>query len=128
MIILICGAEGSGKTTLAKPFADLLGAQYVNKDTYSSELKGYIDGIVSTGKTVVVDKRCKSNEAIEYLKPDYIVWMDTVTDKTEKPLKVDYHVSKWFNNTHEQLVKVVKNFILKREGKPTQVITLDGKK
>ena len=31
MKILICGPEGSGKTTLAKPFAELLGGIYVNK-------------------------------------------------------------------------------------------------
>ena len=112
MIILICGAEGSGKTTLAKPFAELLGAAYVNKDTYTrNELKGYIDGIASTGKHVVVDKRCQTTAAHEYIDPDYVVWMDTVESKTEKPPHVDYHVSEWFDDTHKQLVKVVNKFM-----------------
>lgn len=111
MIILICGAEGSGKTVLAKPFAKLLGAEYVNKDTYANELKGYIDGLVAAGKTVVVDKRCQTAEAHKYINPDYVVWMDTVSDKIERPPHVDYHVSEWFKDTHEQLFKVVKRYM-----------------
>lgn len=111
MIILICGPEGSGKTTLAKPLADLLNAVYVNKDTYSNELKGYIDGLVAAGKTVVVDKRCNTNEAVEYLDPKFVIWMDTKNVKTEKPSRVNYHVAQWFDDTHAQLVDVVKTFM-----------------
>ena len=111
MIILICGPEGSGKTTIAKPLAELLGAQYVTKDSYTKELKGYIDGIVSTGKTVVIDKRCNTNKAVEYLDPNYIVWMDMRTVKTEKPYRVDYHVEQWFNDAHLQLSQVVNRYM-----------------
>lgn len=112
MIILVCGAEGSGKTVLAKPFAELLGAEYVNKDTYNrNELKGYIDGIASTGKIVVVDKRCQTIKAHEYIDPDYVVWVDTVDEKIETPPKVNYHVAAWFKDTHEQLVDVVKSYM-----------------
>ena len=111
MIILICGAEGSGKTSLAKPFADLLGAVYVNKDTYlRNELKGYIDGITSTGKNVVVDKRCRTNAAVDYIDPDFVVWMDTIEEKIERPAKVNYHVSQWFHDTDAQLLQVIKKF------------------
>jgi len=111
MKILICGPEGSGKTTLAKPFAKLINGIYVNKDSYANELRGYIDGIVSAGKTVVIDKRCNTNKAVEYLDPDYIVWMDMRTVKTERPNRVDYHIEKWFNNAHEQLMPVVQRWI-----------------
>ena len=114
MIILICGAEGSGKTVLAKPFAELLGAVYVNKDTYSRELKGYIDGLVAAGKTVVVDKRCQTNRAVEYIDPDFVVWMDTVKEKIDKPQKVNYHVAQWFDDTHTQLVDIVKVYMERR--------------
>mgnify|MGYP001146316377 CR=1 FL=1 len=114
MIILICGPERSGKTTLAKPFAELLGAVYVNKDTYANELKGYVDGIVAAGKTVVIDKRCNTNEAVEYLDPDYVVWMDMRTVKTEKPSRVDYHVAEWFDDTDKQLLDVVKRYMEKK--------------
>lgn len=111
MIILICGAEGSGKTVLAQPFSELLGAVYVNKDTYLHELKGYIDGLVAAGKTVVVDKRCQTADAHKYIQPDFVVWMDTVKEKTERPPRVDYHVSEWFNDTHQQLLLVINTFI-----------------
>jgi|TARA_B110000240_G_C13489243_1_gene448865 broad-specificity NMP kinase len=114
MKILICGPEGSGKTTLAKPFAELLGATYITKDSYAKELRGYVDGIVSAGQTVVIDKRCNTNEAVEYLDPDYIVWMDMRTVKTEQPSRVDYHVAQWFDDTHQQLSEVVKNYMEKK--------------
>ena len=38
----------------------------------------------------------------------------------EKPSNYNYHVKKWFDNTHAELVKVVKNYILHKEGKPTE--------
>jgi broad-specificity NMP kinase len=115
MKILICGPEGSGKTTLAKPFAELVNAVYVNKDSYSkNELRGFVDGIVSLGNTVVIDKRCNTNAAVEYLQPDYIVWLDMRTVKTERPYRVDYHVTKWFDDTHAQLMPVVQRWMEKK--------------
>jgi len=115
MIILICGAEGSGKSVLAKPFAELIGAVYVTKDTYANELKGYVDGLVAAGKTVVIDKRCSTNAAITYLNPNFIVWMDTVSVKTETPHQVDYHVSQWFDDTSKQLSEVITKFITRKK-------------
>tara|TARA_B100001063_G_C16321170_1_gene337585 strand:+ start:140 stop:490 length:351 start_codon:yes stop_codon:yes gene_type:complete len=114
MIILICGEEGSGKTTLAKPFAELIGAVYVNKDSYDGDLRAYIDGIASTEKTVVVDKRCKLQSSIDQIDPDYVVWMDTVDKKIQTPSRVDYHVSKWFDDTHQQLMPVVQRYMEKK--------------
>jgi polynucleotide 5'-kinase involved in rRNA processing len=111
MKILICGAEGSGKTTLAKPLANLLGAEYINKDSHKQELKGFVDGLISAGKTVVIDKRCNGKEEIDYLDPDFIVFMDTVNDKSTCPYRYDYHVSEWFNDTHFVLVEIVKKYM-----------------
>jgi|TARA_R110002153_G_scaffold224423_1_gene377107 energy-coupling factor transporter ATP-binding protein EcfA2 len=117
MKILICGPEGSGKTTLAKPFAELIGGVYINKDSYQKELRGYVDGIVAAGKSVVIDKRCNTPEAVDYLDPDYVVWLDMRTVKTERPNRVDYHIEGWFDNTPEQLSKVVERYITVTAGK-----------
>ena len=117
MKILICGPEGSGKTTLAKPFADLIGGVYINKDSYQKELRGYVDGIVAAGKSVVIDKRCNTTKAVDYLDPDYVVWLDMRTVKTERPNRVDYHIEGWFDNTPEQLSKVVERYITVTAGK-----------
>jgi hypothetical protein len=46
----------------------------------------------------------------------------------EKPSNVDYHVSQWFNDTHSQLVEIVQNYMLRKEGKKTKILTLNGKK
>jgi nicotinamide riboside kinase len=107
MIILICGPQRSGKSTLAKPLAELLKATYVTQHTYHEELKGYVDGLVAAGNIVVIDKPCKTAASVEYLEPDYVVWLDTIEEKTEKPKHVDYHVAAWFTDTHEVLKDVV---------------------
>ena len=33
----------------------------------------------------------------------------------ERPEEVDYHVAKWFNDTHAELVKVVENYMQKQD-------------
>jgi len=110
MKILICGPEGSGKTTLAKPFAELINAVYVHRDSYPCELRGYIDGLVAAGNVVVIDKRCDRSSAVEYLHPDFVVWLDMRTAKTQRPYQVDYHIEKWFDDTPAQLVKVLERY------------------
>ena len=37
--------------------------------------------------------------------------MDMLEEKTEKPYKVNYHVSEWFDDTAVQLADVVKTFM-----------------
>lgn len=112
MIILICGANGTGKTTLAEPLANILKATYVTEFTYlGTDLKGYIDGIVSTGAGVVLDYKCDSAAIFQYINPDYVVWMDTIKSTYTKPARVNYHVSKWFTDTHIQLSDVFNNYI-----------------
>jgi adenylylsulfate kinase len=51
--------------------------------------------------------------------PDYTVWMDTIKEGRfndtnalfEKPDDVDYHVEKWFDNAHKQLMPVVQRWM-----------------
>jgi adenylylsulfate kinase len=136
MKILICGLPGSGKSTLARPLAELLGGVWINADQVRSTYKDrdfslegryrqaqrmrYLaDGVELAGKIAVADFICPTEMTRAYFDADYIVWMDTVSKSEfpdtdaifERPLNVDYHVEKWFDDTDKQLMKVVTNYI-----------------
>jgi adenylylsulfate kinase len=136
MKILLFGLPGSGKTTLAKPLAELLGAVHINADTVREEYNDWdfspagrirqaqrmrylADGIVKAGKIAVADFVCPTEQARAEFNADFTVWMDTIqegrfedTNKMfVKPEKVDYHVSEWFNDTHVVLFKVIKKYL-----------------
>jgi len=145
MKILIFGLPGSGKSTLAEPFAELIGGVWINADKvrtqyndwdFSAEgriqqaqrMRHLADGVVLAGKIAVADFVCPTERARAEFAPDYTVWMDTIKagqyDDTnamfEQPLEYNYHVYKWFDDTHAQLVKVVKNYMLRQQDKPTE--------
>jgi len=132
MKILIFGLPGSGKTTLAKPFADLISGVHINADAVreryndwdftpegrmrqAARMKHLADGVVLAGKIAVVDFICPTNAARELFDPDFIVWMDTIKEGLyqdtnamfETPDIVHYHVKEWFDDTDAQLMKVV---------------------
>ena len=144
MKILICGLPGSGKSTLAEPFAKLINGVWINADQvreqyndwdFSAEgrmrqaqrMRYLSDGVVRAGYIAVADFVCPTDEARTQFDADYTVWMDTIEEGRfedtnrmfQKPSNVNYHVSAWFNNTHEQLLQVVNNYMLMKEGKPT---------
>lgn len=145
MKILIFGLPGSGKSTLAEPFAELIGGVWINADQvrtryndWNFSLEGRMrqaqrmrhlaDGVVLAGKIAVADFVCPTEAARQEFDPDYTVWMDTIKagryENTnaifEKPPKCNYHVNAWFNDTHAQLVKVVNNYMLRQQDKPTE--------
>ena len=136
MKILIFGLPGSGKSTLAKPFADLIGGVHLNADDVrkeyndwdftpegrnrqASRMRYLADGVVRAGKVAIADFVCPTEEARESFDPNYTVWMDTIkegrfedTNKMfEPPIDVDYHVEKWFEHAHEQLMPVVQRWM-----------------
>lgn len=145
MKILIFGLPGSGKSTLAEPFAELIGGVWINADVIRTQYddwdftpKGRLrqclrmshiaDGVVMAGKIAVVDFVCPTQVTRDWFRADYTVWMDTIEEGRyedtnqmfEKPPHCNYHVNKWFDDTHAQLVKVVNNYMLKQQDKPTE--------
>ena len=140
MKILIMGLPGSGKSTLAKPFAELIGGIWLNADQIRERYKDWdfspegrirqshrmrhlADGIELAGKIAVADFVCPTEELRNIFKADYIIWMDTIqegryadtNDMFEIPTQVDYHVKKWFKDTHAELMKVVTNYIARNK-------------
>jgi len=134
--ILIFGLPGSGKTTLAKPFANLIGAVHINADAVRKEyddwdftpegrmrqaqrMRHLSDGVVMAGKIAVTDFVCPTEAARTEFDPDFTVWMDTIKEGRfedtnrifETPINYDYHVAEWFDDTHKQLVQVVQSYM-----------------
>ena len=136
MKILIFGLPGSGKTTLAKPFAELIGGVHINADEVRTKyndwdftkagrvrqaqrMRHLADGVVMAGKVAVADFVCPTYITRLEFNADYTVWMDTIKEGRfedtntlfEKPDDVDYHVEKWFDDAHEQLMPVVQRWM-----------------
>ena len=136
MKILIFGLPGAGKTTLAKPFAELIGGIHINADEVrkhyndwdftpegrmrqAQRMRHLSDGVVLAGKIAVADFVCPTENARREFNPDFTIWMDTIKEGRyedtnamfERPINVNYHVAHWFNDTHAQLLEVVQTWM-----------------
>ena len=96
------------------------------------------DGVVMAGRIAVADFVCPTSAARAEFAADYTVFMDTLqaskstkpaapgttfeqTDSIFEPVQnANYNVATWFNDTHAELTKVVNNYILAQQGKPTE--------
>jgi len=110
MKILIIGSQGSGKTTLAKPLSELLGAIYYNA-TFQHHLynKAYIQGVVDAGGIIVIE----STTYYKNFRPDFLIVLDTLEQNLNVEnwnRKPDYIISEWFDDTHEQLYKLLLHY------------------
>ena len=130
MKILIFGLPGSGKTTLAKPFANLIGAVHINADVVrkkyddwdfspegrirqSMRMRTFADFEKSNNRIVICDFVCPTNNTQGNFDPDIVIWMDTIqegrfddTNKMfEKPLSVDFHMTELNDNNHINISK-----------------------
>ena len=125
--------------------ADQVRTQY---DDWDFSLEGRIrqahrmrhlaDGVVLAGRIAVADFVCPTSAARAAFAADYTVFMDTLeASKSTKPAapgttfeqtnsmfepvqKSNYHVASWFKDTHAELSKVVNNYMLAQQGKPTE--------
>lgn len=94
--ILIVGLPGSGKTALAEPLAEKLGAVHINADQIREEyndwdfsdegrlnqayrMKYLADGIVKAGRRCVVDFVCPTQQTRDIFASDYMIWIDRIS-------------------------------------------------
>ena len=143
MKVLIFGLPGTGKTTLAKPFSELIGGVHINADDVrkkyndwdfsiegrirqANRMRQLADEVVLTKKIAVADFICPTHETRNIFDADFTVWMDTTngslykdTLKMFEPPKqkteVNYHIAQWFDDTPTQLAEVVQSWMKKNK-------------
>lgn len=97
MKILICGLPGAGKTTLAEPLTEALGAVWYNADAVREEfndwdftpvgrqrqserMKALCDTVVAEGGIAIADFVAPTKELREHFSPDFLIFVDTIVE------------------------------------------------
>ncbi len=129
MKILIMGLPGAGKTTLAKKLVNLINAEWLNADDVRKKANDWdfspdgrvrqalrmaklADELKLKKYDVVADFICPTEKSMKLFNPDFVVWMDTISegryDDTNKlftePKKYDVRVTE---KNSEKWVKIV---------------------
>lgn len=96
--ILVMGAKGSGKTTFSKKLAAKLKATYIDGNKINqmfNDIDTSIEGenkqaerlkklaVLSDTEFTVIDFKCERISSRDYLAPNFVVWMNTVTETSE---------------------------------------------
>ena len=129
MRILVMGLSGSGKSYLSERLQKHLNCVWINADTIrkmtldwdfsyegrirqAKRMKYYSDFELDFNKNVVIcDFICAIEDMRTILKPDYVIWMDTVksskykdTDEIfEPPSLVDSKIDRFLNDEEIEL-------------------------
>ena len=87
----------------------------------SVRMRYLAEGVEMADKVAVADFVCPTEELRKAFGADFTIWMDTIKKGRfadtnaifQKPNKsdVDYHVAKWFDDTHTQLVPVINRYM-----------------
>jgi len=133
------GLPGSGKTWLAQRLQKKLNCAWFNADKVREQANDWEFGEEARirqarrmrnianyekgeGRIVICDFVCPTALTRHIFEADYTVWMDTIDegrfDDTNKMFEkpdlstVNYHVSQWFDDTHDTLAVAVERHIL----------------
>jgi len=103
-IILIMGLAGSGKSTLAKKLSTKLNAEWLNADKVRSKFndwdfsrKGVLRQAtrmknlskLSKKKYVITDFICPYKKGRQILKPNILIWVDTIQRARFRKIKLE---------------------------------------
>ena len=89
----------------------------------AQRMRHLADGVVMAGKIAVADFICPTHESRKLFNADFTIYMDTIQESRfddtnaifERPDTswggVDYHVAKWFTDTHIQLVPIIERYM-----------------
>ena len=138
MKVLVFGLPGSGKSTLSEPLAELVEGVWLNADAVREEyddwdftpegrmrqalrMRYLADGIVKSGRICIADFVAPTKASRQEFAANYTIWMDTIkegrfedTNKMYEPLssaEYNYHVSEWFEDTHDELMKIIGKYM-----------------
>ena len=83
----------------------------------ADRMRHLADGVTLAGKIAIADFICPTEETRKNFNADFTIWMDTIDagkyDDTNKmfetPTKCDFIVTKWYNDTHDVLNKIITN-------------------